>query len=177
MNKSAIRKEMSDKRSQLAKEEKVLLDQKICEAIEQVIDDKNYQVIHSYIPMGDEVDVRGLLNNLLADGKTVVCPKSLPKKEMQNLVLASLDQLEDGRFGTKHPASGIEYNGEIELYIVPGLAFDKRGYRIGYGSGYYDKFFSSCPKGYKVGVCYNMQLIDKVPEEPHDISLDEIISF
>lgn len=176
MMKSEIRKRMLDKRGRLASDEKVRLDKRLCETVEKLIEDKNCQVIHSYIPMAGEIDITELLNRLLAKGKTIICPKSLPKKEMQNLVLSSLDQLEDGRFGTKHPASGIEYSGEIDLYIVPGLAFDKRGYRVGYGSGYYDKYFSSNSKGYKVGICYKSQLVDNVPEESHDVPLDEIVS-
>ncbi len=175
MNKADIRKTMLNKRDTLSVEVKRQKDVIICEQLEKLIEENDYNVIHSYIPMGSEIDLTDLIKRLIATNKTVVCPKSLPKKEMQNLVLKSLEELEDGRYGTKHPAGEIEYNGDIDLFIVPGLAFDKRGFRIGYGSGYYDKFFSSNKNGYKVGVSYNFQIIEAVPNESHDISLDHII--
>lgn len=176
MNKADIRKTMLNKRDTLSVEVKRQKDVIICEQLEKLIEENDYNVIHSYIPMGSEIDLTGLLKNLLAKNKTIVCPKSLAKKEMQNLVLRSLYELEDGRFGTKHPASGIEYDGDIDIFIVPGLAFDKRCFRVGYGSGYYDKFFSSINKGYKVGISYNFQIIDAIPNENHDVCLDYIIS-
>lgn len=176
MNKADIRKTMLNKRDALSVEVKRQKDIIICERLEKLIEDNDYNVIHSYIPMGSEIDLTELLKRLIAKNKTIVCPKSLPKKEMKNLILQSLNELENGRFGTKHPAGGLEYKGDIDVFIVPGLAFDKRGFRIGYGSGYYDKFFSSNKKGYKVGISYNFQVIKAVPNEIHDISMDLIVS-
>lgn len=173
--KSGVRKNMLSKRDLLSVIKKKELDLKICDKLGRLIEQRGDKVIHSYIPMGSEIDITELLQKLLTQNKILICSKSLPKRTMQNFVLTSLEDLNDGRFGTKYPASGIEYNDKIDIFIVPGLAFDGRGYRIGYGAGYYDKYFSLRNSGYKVGICYDFQIIGKVADEPHDVKLDKVI--
>lgn len=96
---------------------------------------------------------------------------------MQNLFLTDLKNMEAGIFNTYHPKDAEEYTGEYDLIIVAGLAFDKRGYRVGYGGGYYDTFLAGQPKALKVGVCFPFQMIAEVPVESHDIKLDEILTI
>ena len=67
------------------------------------------------------------------------------------------------------------FNGRYDLIIVPGLAFDNRNYRVGYGGGYYDNFLVMQPESFKVGIFYPFQKVDVVPVEPHDICLDTIL--
>lgn len=174
--KSAIRKEMLLQRDSLPAVEKQILDNELCEKISAVIAGRKARVVHSYIPFGSEPDINPLLQKLLDDGLTVVCPKSLAKRTIQNLVLKSLTDLEEGRFGTKHPAGDNEYTGTIDLYIVPGVAFDKNSYRLGYGSGYYDTWFAAHPDGHKLGICYPFQLVNELPNEQHDVALSEVVS-
>ena len=64
---------------------------------------------------------------------------------------------------------------EIEIILVPGLAFDKTGARMGFGKGYYDKLLET-RKAIKIGICYDFQLLDKIPSEPHDVPMDIIIT-
>lgn len=173
--KKIIRKQMVSERDGMSLELKKQLDNQMCERIMQIIVDQKAQIIHSYLPLGSEIDITPLLETLLKNNYTVVCPKSLPKKIIQNILLYSLTDLEEGRFGTKHPVGHNEYNGNIDLYIVPGLAFDKNGYRIGYGSGYYDTYFSQKPLGSKLGICYPFQLIEDFPVESHDVQLSKVI--
>lgn len=173
--KSSIRKEMLAKRDTLNAAEKAVMDSTICKKLEQVIAGRAAGVIHSYLPFGSEPDIYPLLSSLLHKGVTVICPKSLAKRTIQNLVLTSLDELEEGRYGTRHPASGLEYHGNIDLYIVPGVAFDHNHYRLGYGSGYYDNYFGANPGGHKVGICYGFQLVSELPNESHDIPLNQVI--
>jgi 5-formyltetrahydrofolate cyclo-ligase len=115
-----------------------------------------------------------LLQKALDAGLTVVVPKALKKRQMQNLVLHDLKNMEPGIFNTYHPKNSEEYPGEYDLIIVAGLAFDKKGYRVGYGGGYYDTFLAGQPEALKVGVCFPFQMMEEVPLEPHDIKLDGI---
>ncbi len=85
--------------------------------------------------------------------------------------LKSLDEVENGVFGTVHMASKLEYSGDYDLIIVPGLAFDAANYRLGYGGGYYDNFLSQ-HVGQKIGIGHPFQLIDSVPIEAHDVKLE-----
>ncbi|GAA4462701.1 5-formyltetrahydrofolate cyclo-ligase [Nemorincola caseinilytica] len=173
--KAILRKDMLAQRDGLSADVKREWDRQMCSKIMDIITERQAQVIHSYIPFGSEIDINPLLRDLLAKGHTIICPRSLPKRTIQNLVLTSLDELEEGRFGTKHPAGNNEYNGNIDLFIVPGIGYNGRCYRLGYGSGYYDVYFASMPPGYKLGICYPFQYISEFPAEPHDVPLDKII--
>lgn len=125
--------------------------------------------------MRNEVNTMPLLEVLLREGKTVICPKTLTRRQMVHLRLQSTLQLESGLYGTKHPKEGIQYDGTYDLIIVPGLAFDEYGYRLGYGGGYYDSFLDTHGDAVTVGVCYPDQCTESVPREAHDARLDQII--
>ena len=172
--KTLLRKEMLAKRAELDAAEKNRLDGNMCDKIGSLIAERQVKVVHTYLPMGTEIDIFPLIQSLLDKGITVVTPKALKKRRMENLVLRSISELEDGIYGTKHPAQGIEYTGSFDLFIIPGLAFDSRLYRLGYGSGYYDTFLASSPGGFKLGICYPLQVVEKVPTELHDIPLDAL---
>lgn len=149
----------------------------ICNRLEVLIQESNSKVIHAYLPMGSEIDISPLISKLLKNNIKVVAPKTLKNRKLQNLVLDSLEDLEEGVFGTFHPANSVEYSGNFDFIIVPGLAFDNNNFRLGYGGGYYDNFLINHPRAYKVGIFYPNQKVDKVPLEPHDVKLDEIVFF
>lgn len=77
-------------------------------------------------------------------------PKTLPKRKLKNLVLNSLDEVENGVFGTTYPMGEELFEGEYDLIIVPGLSFDCNNYRLGYGGGYYDNFIVNYPHAKKL---------------------------
>jgi 5-formyltetrahydrofolate cyclo-ligase len=172
--KKALRKEQMEKRNLLSVEGKALHDAKINKALLALVEEKKCKVVHAYIPMGSEIDIRPLIEELLANQITVVSPKTLPKRKLENRVLVSLAELETGIMGTQHPLEATIYEGPFDLIIVPGLAFDSDNYRLGYGGGYYDNFIVNYPGAFKVGIFYPEQYIEKVPIEPHDMQLDLI---
>jgi 5-formyltetrahydrofolate cyclo-ligase len=173
--KKELRNQMLDKRNAIDNAEKGMLDEHICTQLLQLISERKPAVVHCYIPMGSEIDIKPVISYMLEQGITVLAPKALKQRQMENLLLRSLDELESGIYGTQHPANSTAYMGDIDLFIIPGLAFDKNNYRLGYGSGYYDTFLHSQHNAYKVGICYPFQLIEKVPTEPHDEQLSTII--
>ncbi|MEM6700404.1 MAG: 5-formyltetrahydrofolate cyclo-ligase, partial [Bacteroidota bacterium] len=130
---------------------------------------------HSYLPMRSEVDVLPLLQKALSTGLTVIAPKTLRKRQLQHLVLKDLNELEEGIFNTHHPKNANIYTASYDLILVAGLAFDKTGYRLGYGGGYYDTFLAEHPSAKKIGVCYPFQIVESVPTEEHDLRLDLVI--
>jgi len=138
--KKELRALMLSARVQQKSEIKKNYDQWICEELKKTILLNNYKFIHCYLPMGKEIDITPLVSFLLANKYTLIVPKTLPKRKLQNLILNSLNEVEKGIYGTSHPANSIEYKGEYDFIIVPGLAFDKNNYRLGYGGGYYDNF-------------------------------------
>lgn len=173
--KKNLRKEMLIKRAEIETSFKQSYDLWICNQLAVLIEEKNYRIIHAYLPMGKEIDISPLINKLIEKGITIVCPKTLPKRKLENRILTSLNDIEKGVFGTTHPSNPEIYNGKIDLIIVPGLAFDSKNYRLGYGGGYYDNFLINHPEAYKIGIFYPEQKVNNVPTETHDICLNEIL--
>lgn len=147
----------------------------VCQKLSVLSKKLNARTIHTFIPMGSEVDVMPFIVAEFAKDTTIVAPQTLKARQLKHLRLLSPNDLESGRFGTQHPAGDEEFGGKPDLILVPGLAFDHRGFRLGYGAGYYDTFLAQNPHAFKLGVCYPFQLVDEVPIEPHDVQLDQII--
>ncbi len=166
---------MLQQREALPRSERNAFSTAICQKLWAMIQEREARVVHSYLTMGTEVNVLPLLEKLLTKGIKVVVPKTLKKRQLQNLELKNLKDMEPGIFGTYHPKNGLEYTGKFDFIIVVGLAFDQTGYRVGYGGGYYDTFLADQGEAYKVGVCYPFQMVEKVPLEAHDIRLDEVV--
>jgi len=173
--KKELRREMLTKREAYSLEKKKEYDSWLCNVLGELVDQNDFRTIHCYIPMGSEIDIIPWIEKLLASGRLVVTPKTLRNRKLQHLVLESLDQLEEGLFKTWHPSGENEYSGTYDLIIVPGLAFDKSHYRLGYGGGYYDGFLSENSRAYKLGIFYPFQEVPQVPLESHDIKLDRIL--
>jgi len=173
--KKVLRKHMLTRRAALDPRQKKSWDQILCESLWELISKQQWSTIHCYLPMRTEVDIVPLIRRMLAANLTVVTPKTLPDRKLLHLVLRSLDELEWGVFGTSHPANAKTFSGKYDLILVPGLAFDKAHYRLGYGGGYYDTFLSQHPGAYTVGVGYPFQVVEQVPAEKHDVVLDQVL--
>ncbi|MEZ4900185.1 MAG: 5-formyltetrahydrofolate cyclo-ligase [Saprospiraceae bacterium] len=174
--KAQLRQTMLEQRNNMTRKERDGFSQNLCEQLWVLISGNKIKILHSYLPMGPEVNVLPLLQKALNSGITVVVPRSLRKRQMQNLIVKDLKTMEAGIFNTYHPKDAMEYSGGYELIIVPGLAFDKSGFRVGYGAGYYDTFLAEQPTALKVGVCYPFQLMERVPVEDHDVWLDLVLN-
>lgn len=175
IDKQALRLKMEKLREQLHPAQKARLDALICRELQELVEGRKARSVHTFLPMGTEVDLNPFITYLLAAGVAVTCPKAMPNRKLSHLRLRSLDDLETGLFGTRHPADEIVSDGVYDLIVVPGLAFDRQNNRLGYGGGYYDLFLQEHPDAYKVGVGYPFQLIDELPLEAHDVPLDQII--
>ncbi|MCB0653171.1 MAG: 5-formyltetrahydrofolate cyclo-ligase [Saprospiraceae bacterium] len=173
--KKKLRKQMLLQRAKLDQQKKTKYDHWVCQSLWETIEDKGVKNIHCYLPMGTEINISPLIEKMLKEKITVITPKTLPKRKLQNLVLNSLDDLEKGVFGTCHPARSEEYLGQYDLIIVPGLAFDHSNFRLGYGGGYYDNFLGQHTKACKIGICYPYQKMEWIPLEEHDVRLDEVL--
>jgi len=135
------------------------------------------ETIFIFVSFGSEVDTHGIISHLLSLGKCVCVPRIVKKHHMSAVRIESLQDLEANRMGILEPVNGTEVEPEdIDLVIVPGVAFDRRGYRIGYGGGYYDTFMSKIPGVDKIALAYDMQLIDRVENEVWDIRVDSLIT-
>ena len=173
--KTAIRQRILAQRSQMDEMEKATWDALISAKIFYKCLALKAKVVHCYLPMGDEIDLNCMIEDLLEAGVTIVTPKTLKNRKLEHLILRKIWEVEDGAFGTKHPKNGKIYTGAYDAIIVPGLAFDKEGYRIGYGGGYYDAFLSEQKTGHFIAGAYPFQQLETVPKEAHDRAVHEVV--
>ncbi len=133
------------------------------------------KVVFCYVSAHGEVDTRELLEELLKS-KTVVVP--FCTDGVGNMICVKIDSTSDlapGRFGIPEPNAPIPYpKEEIDFAIVPGIAFDKDGYRLGYGKGYYDRFLSGTDI-FKLGVCPREFFVSSLPRDEYDVKMNDVI--
>ncbi len=129
-----------------------------------------------YYPHKNEVNTIPIIEELLKLGKRVLLPKvKLNDNSIVPILIDNLNQLKKGFAGIKEPEGEELDKKYIDVVVIPAVAYDKRGYRLGYGSGYYDRFLSDY-QGLKVGLAYDFQIVEHIPEESHDIPVDLIIT-
>ena len=137
-------------------------------------------VVHTYVgAVPGEVATRGIVARALREGKTVVCPRVRWKpRGLDSFAVGSLGELTESSRGLWEPdprrAAPVD-DGELDLVLVPGIAFDRRGWRIGFGAGLYDRFLAGVAAP-RVALAFSLQIQDSLPVEPHDEPVDWIVT-
>lgn len=134
-------------------------------------------VVGAFHPVRDEVPLLPVLEGILSSGKILALPKTAGNS-LTFLAVKGLEGFTEGPYGIPEPSQGKPLEpGALDLLLVPGLAFDRRGRRLGYGKGYYDRFLSDVPdRTVTVGVGYAFQATQNLPEEPHDRRLSALLT-
>ena len=143
---------------------------------------KNAKNIMLYLDFNNEVSTYSLIKKLLNLGKIVSSPITL--KEERKLIPSQITDLKNGiQYGAYNirepkpecsPAINIK---DLDVIIVPAVAYDKNCYRLGYGGGFYDRFLENLRKdAVTIGIAFDLQIFDEVPKEPHDAQLDYIVT-
>ncbi len=151
----------------------------IIEQLKRLPEFQSAQIIHCYVSWRNEVNTHELIKELLQRGRTVVVPVvEVANRTLLHSRITNFDDLQAGSFGILEPPRDhlvpVKVS-ELDLIIVPGIAFDLRGYRIGFGGGYYDAFLSQV-KATKIGLAFHFQIVEKIPTRPQDEPVDIIIS-
>ena len=178
LNKKEIRREVIAKRDLL--KNKIELD----EVIEKKLKDnkiyKNSKNIFIYLGFGSEINTIKYVEDFLDEGKKIIIPYTdMKNKVMHGIEINTLDGLKKNKFGILEPAdtSKIFNKEDIDLVIMPGVAFDRSGNRVGYGGGYYDKFLSEINSDIPtIALAYDIQILEEVPSEKHDIKVHMVIT-
>ncbi len=173
-NKAAQRAHILSLRENLSKDDHAAQSRAVSDQLIELIIKRDAKVVHAYLPMGDEINILPVVAFCLETNRTVVCPETLPKRRLRQLVLHDLSAVVDGRFGTRHPSGHNEFSGTYDLILVPGLAFDLQGGRLGYGGGYYDAFLKTTT-AYKVAGAFEFQKIESVVMDAHDARVDLLV--
>jgi len=171
--KKEIRKNFLKKREQASKDDK---DSKSNEILSQLLDLKEFKEakrIKCYVSKDPEVDTHKLIIHVLKSKGSIIVP--FVQGCMKCSEIKEFSQLTKGKYDILEPKQKTESKQEPDLIIIPGIAFDRKGNRIGFGQGYYDKFLSKT-KAKKIALAYDFQIIKNIPIESHDISMDMIIT-
>ena len=136
-------------------------------------------VVFCYASLDDEISTDLLMKKVLADGKTLALPYCVDDKgNMDFYYVESFDDLVSGMFGVREPNINkceLAECPENAIIIVPAMCFDEKGYRLGYGKGYYDRYLQNNTL-ISVGLCYNSLVKKEIPHDSFDIPVDYIVT-
>ena len=177
--KQFLRRELLALRNTISPEDKQAWDAEINKALIENDWFRQAKAILAYCPVKSEPDIRPAIEEALRQGKEIYMPKCIPEtREMTFYQITSLDDLRPGAHGIPEP-SGSSPQFSIQhsaLCIIPALAFDKTGFRLGYGGGYYDRFLARNGALRTLGVCYEVLLRDSLPREASDMAVERVLT-
>lgn len=131
-----------------------------------------------FLSFGSEVVTDGLIEWGWDTGKRIVVPLCRPEgRVLTPCLIGGFDELETGHYGIREPKADrlrVVPPGEIDAVLVPAVAFDRRGYRVGYGGGYYDRFLRKVPRAARIGAVFACQIVPEVPIDRYDVQVDRI---
>ena len=175
MDKKELRHAIREKKRAMTPEEIESKSAKLGELFAASPAYQNAKTIYGYLPYNQEVRTVAMLERALADGKRVAVPKCYGD-EMKFIYMTDLSLVEKGYAGIPEPiADGPEADDETALVLMPGMAFDPQGHRIGYGGGFYDKFLAREPNHPTLALCYDFQMLPRLETEAFDIPVDTVI--
>ena len=175
MNKQELRKAIRTRKRAMTEEEIERRSRSLCQKFLESDAYRACRTLYGYLPYNQEVRTVPMLERALRDGKRVAVPKCYGD-EMKFICLNDLTQVAPGYAGIPEPiADEPVADDETALVLMPGLAFDREGHRIGYGGGFYDKFLSREPNHPTLTLCYDFQLLPHLDTEEHDIPVDTVL--
>ena len=175
MNKTELRKSIRTRKRAMTEAEIREKSKELGRLFLQSEEYRNARSIYGYLPYNQEVRTVAMLEQALRDGKRVAVPKCYGD-EMRFIWMEDLSLVEKGYAGIPEPiADGPIADDETALVLMPGMAFDREGHRIGYGGGFYDKFLAREENHPKVALCYDFQMVPHLETEEYDIPVDKVI--
>ena len=175
LTKKQIREEIKKKRLLLPIEEVRTKSEKVIERLRETLPHEA-ETFMFYAPLKKEVDLLPLVEEFLFSGKRVIFPK-VSGKDILPIEVFSLKELCSGYCSILEPPPNYSrIVRTIDVVFVPGIAFDFSCFRIGYGGGFYDRFLAKHGVGTKIGICFDFQIVEKIPHDPFDFPMDVVVS-
>ncbi len=178
--KGEIRKRLIAMRNAIPREEIEAKSRAIQGRVTELEEIRSASTLMIFLSFGSEVLTDDLILWCWGEGKRVCVPFCRPEsRELTACRIDGFGDLETGHYGIREPNEGLlrPVEGEkIEAILVPAVAFDRRGYRVGYGGGYYDRFLPQAPRAAKIGVAFASQIIEKIPVDGYDLPVDMIVT-
>ena len=180
--KQELRREVIKKRDSLPHEERIERSRRICDTLRNLREFQQAKVVHFFLTMRSEVMTEGAIRGALSAGKTVVVP--VIDKKHRRLSLSRIRDYDQELTITTHGILEPRPKfykfiplEEVDLMALPGVAFDVRGHRLGYGAGYYDRLLKAEEeRPLLLALAFETQIVDEIPVGDHDIRMDKIIT-
>lgn len=177
--KTALREKYRSLRQNMPQEIREKADQDIATQVRKLWQYKRNDVLLTYVSTSIEVDTTRIINNAIADGKRVAVPRCIPgTRNMEFYFIDTVDDLKPGMFGVLEPdpdTSEMLTDLSCGLCIVPAFSYDWRGFRLGYGKGYYDRFLSRF-EGNIIGICYSECVQRSLPHGRYDRAVELLVT-
>ena len=175
MDKKELRRSIRDQKRAMSEAEIVARSEKLAQLFYASEAYQNAKTIYGYLPYNQEGRTVPMLEQALKDGKQVAVPK-VYGDEMKFILMEDLSAVEKGYAGIPEPVADEPVAcDEMALVLMPGLAFDPQGHRIGYGGGFYDKFLAKEPNHPTLALCYDFQMLQQLETEEFDIPVDLVL--
>lgn len=181
--KQALRRRLIAQRAALPDAERRTLSSAVLARLRETPAWAEAREVLTYMPVRGEVDVSPLLDELWRRGSQVLLPRCRPEDAgiMDVACATCLEDLRPGMYGIPEPAPDVcapIQDARPDLILVPGVGFDLKGYRLGFGAGFYDRFLSGAqaPKAALYGLCYEFQIVEALPRDPWDIPVHAVIT-
>ena len=176
MMKNTIRQILLEKRNALETAELLEKSDKIKQNLFSITEYIKSKSVMFFVSFDNEVHTHDIINEALKN-KIVIVPKVINHQIEPALIADFNNLIPSGKFDILEPIEPISFNRKkIDIVIVAGIAFDRRGYRIGYGFGYYDRFLKTVPRSKKIGLAFDFQIVDNIPEQSYDIPVEVIVT-
>lgn len=174
--KRALRAHVRSTRASLPASVRAVASRGIAERLADAVRAAGARTVGLYAATAEEVDLDPLAARLLGGGCQVALPLVSGPAELSFHLVAAMPTAV-GSFGIREPDPAAPQAASLDLVVVPGLAFDPRGGRIGYGRGFYDRWLAAQrPRPRAVGACFGVQVVDEVPRGPFDVDLDAVVT-
>ncbi len=173
-DKKSLRQQIRRLKKEYSPEQLMAQSEVIMGKLEQNPDFVRAQRVMLYASLPDEVQTLSFLDKW-KKRKQIILP-TVVGDDIIPVELTADSQMVEGDFHILEPENH-PYFGRLDLIVVPGMAFDKTGHRLGRGKGFYDRFLIKYPEVKTIGICFDFQLLDSIPTEPHDRVVDEVVTL
>lgn len=180
-DKQMLRRRILEERKALAADERAIRSERVCRHLRACDRLAAARTVMAFHPFGEEVDILPFVDEARRRGQEIWLPLAIPsQRRLIPYRYSGPHMLKQGVYGIWEPDPALAEEADIsrlDAVLVPGVAFDRQGGRMGYGGGYYDRFLAALvPKPFLLGVGFAVQVVEQVPVEPHDIRLDALIT-
>lgn len=178
LSKKELRSAMYDRLHRMTEAEKNSASAAVCARLMALPAYTRAQRIMAFLNMPDEVSLDALISQAIRDGKEVYVPVCVSRTEIAAARLLGLEQAVVGAYGIRTAPEGSlkVAASDLDVIIVPGLAFDEKGGRLGHGAAYYDRFLAGKGEAIAIATAWDVQLVPDVPVEAHDVIMTEVVT-